>query len=357
MARRGCVLVGITRFTDDERTAISDRAKFRARFLALALALGMFMIARPWPSGQYAVTAGWILFTAYVFFCWTSAFHETAHQTFSLSSFRNLWLGRLLGTLMFAPYDAYRETHIRHHAYLNQPDDWELWPYCDPGRSLWFRRIFVWLDLLFGIVTAPIIYGRIYFHPNSPVTDPTIRRRIRNEYIAIIVFWGGLWTVTTVTGTWMLHAKMVLLPIALAGLIQNGRKLTEHLGMASYDPLLGTRTVVPNNPLIKLLSFLNFNIFVHGPHHRHARIPLEELQPRMESYIRDNPHVKYPVYPTYRSATLAMTPCLFKNPGCGINAGAQPPAEPIQADVQDFVTDVVDEVLGEERVTAPTAGD
>ena len=46
----------------------------------------------------------------------------------------SIWTGRLLGTMMFTPYTAYREVHIRHHAYLNTPRDWELWPYSDPQR-------------------------------------------------------------------------------------------------------------------------------------------------------------------------------------------------------------------------------
>ncbi len=35
-------------------------------------------------------------------------------------------------------------------------------------------------------------------------------------------------------------------------------------GMKSYDPLLGTWIVVPENSLIEIASFLNFDLFVRG---------------------------------------------------------------------------------------------
>ena len=46
----------------------------------------------------------------------------------------------------------------------------------------------------------------------------------------------------------------------IAGVLQTMRKLTEHLGMASYDPPLGTRAVIGQNWLTRLGSFMNFDI-------------------------------------------------------------------------------------------------
>ena len=44
-----------------------------------------------------------------------------------------------------------------------------------PAISRTFRRVFVWFDLLFGSFTGAYIYGRIYFHKNSPNKS---RRRV-----------------------------------------------------------------------------------------------------------------------------------------------------------------------------------
>lgn len=288
----------------------------------------------PWLS------AGITAFTAAMMFCWTSALHEAAHQTLFHSRWLSIATGRLLGTMMFTPYTAYREVHIRHHAYLNTPRDWELWPYSDPKASLKFRRAFVWFDVLCGVVAGPFIYGRLYFHRDSPLKNPEIRRNIRNEYLGIVGAWGAIWTYTTLAGVWPLHFKGVLLPMYLAALMQTFRKFTEHLGMSSFDPLLGTRTVLPRKWLLRLSSFLNFDIFIHGPHHRHPRLAHNQLESKLHEYEDANPSVVYPAYERYWQAMFDMLPSMIKNPGCGVNAGAR--LDEVEQDrAEDFASDVI----------------
>ena len=81
------------------------------------------MIYHPWPHGDWLCRAGWIVLTGYALFSLTSGLHETVHQTFCGSRRVSIWFGRLIGTLLFLPYTVYRESHIRHHAYLNSPLD------------------------------------------------------------------------------------------------------------------------------------------------------------------------------------------------------------------------------------------
>ena len=107
----------------------------------------------------------------------------------------------------------------------------------------------------------------------------------------------------------------------IAAFMQTFRKFTEHLGMASFDPLQGTRTVLPRKWLLRLSSFLNFDIFIHGPHHRHPRLTHTTLEEKLGEYQRDNPEVNYPAYERYWKAMLAMFPSMIFNPGCGVNAG------------------------------------
>lgn len=313
------------------------------RLLSLPLAaLGMICVGLGIGAENIWFAAALVLFTASMMFCWTSILHEAIHHTLWRSQKLNLWMGRLLGTLMFTPYTAYRETHIRHHAYLNTPRDWELWPYSDPQASLAFRRVFVWLDLLLGVVTGPIIYGRIYFSRKSPITSPEIHSAIRNEYLAIVVVWTSIWTFTTLMNDWPAHLRAILLPMYLAGMMQTGRKFTEHLGMASYDPLQGTRTVLPQKWLLRLSSFLNFDIFIHGPHHRHPRVTHNLLKPKMEEYQTCNPESRYPVFHNYWQAVVATLPSMFKNPGCGENVGTAD--SDTGKEVDSFVSDVVTDV-------------
>lgn len=330
-----------TKFTSDEIQAIEER-QTALRFLFFPFqVLAMVSIAFPWPVDHWAIRVFWILVTSYFMLCWTSCFHETAHQTLFRSQNWSIAIGRALGALMFVPYTAYREVHIRHHAYLNKPNDWELWPYSDPSTSIGFRRLFVWGDLFAGILFGPLVYGRIYFHKDSPLTDQQ-RRAVRWEVVLIVAFWASVLTVVTRTNTWGFFLIVWVAPHCLAGIYQNGRKLTEHLGMQSYDPLLGTRTVVGSSLFTRLSTFLNFDIFVHGPHHRHPRVSHDQLADLTRQYVEDSDE-DYPIYHTYAGATRDMLPWLFRNPGVGMNVGAPPPTESNQVD--NFVADVTTEVL------------
>jgi fatty acid desaturase len=331
-----------TDFTSEERQAIVEKPTI---VHLLGLALGMVGIAALASRSlrEYPVwTVVWTVATAFGMLCFTSCLHETVHQTLSRWRWVNVWLGRIIGMIIFVPYTAYRETHIRHHAYLNTPRDWELWPYASPDASLAFRRLFVVFDLLFGLLGSAIVYGRIYFSKKSPIKSQPIRGAIRNEYLLSIAFWTGIaiWVVSQDAG--LVFVRCWLIPAIIAGWLQTGRKLTEHLGMSSYDPMRGTRTVVGSWWTTRLASLLNFDIFVHGPHHRHPRMPHTALAGKMQEYQKTSDD--YPVYSSYWRATAAMLPYFFRNPGSGVNAGGGPPPGTKTEDVDNFVGDVVSEV-------------
>ncbi len=332
-----------TQFTAEERQAVKKQWN-APHLLVIPLGLiGVSAIYRDWPSGHWGWTAAWTVFTAYMFLCWGSCLHECAHQTLSGSRRLSVFLGRLLGFFMWIPYTVYRETHIRHHAYLNTPSDWELWPYSDPKRTRRFRRAFAIFDLLIGAYTIAFVYGRIFWHRDSPIRSRQLRQTIALEYLGSAVLWGGLpFYFQYRYGDWAsAMIAPIFVPLLLSGFFQTLRKFTEHLGMKSYDPLQGTRTVIGGNPVTRLLSHLNFNIFVHGPHHRHPRLTHGELEQKMNDYRVEHPDSTYPVYATYFAAFREMLPFLLKNPGVGMNAGAEAPAGISEANgVEDFAADV-----------------
>jgi fatty acid desaturase len=334
--------MSFTTFTSQEKEAIAHRRTLLRFLFFPAQIAAMVLVAFPWPVDHWAVRVFWMFVTSYFMFCWTSCFHETAHQTLFSSQRLSVLLGKVLGWLMFVPYTAYRETHIRHHAYLNKPSDWELWPYSDPRAPRWFRKIFVWCDLFLGFATAPIVYGRIYFSPQSPLKEEQ-RRAIRGEYFGMACFWAVVLGIVAYYHAWTTFLLVWVIPYYFAGLYQNGRKLTEHLGMQSYDPLRGTRTVIGDNFITKACTFLNFDIFVHGPHHRHPRVSHDQLEELTKKYAAEQATNPLPLFPTYLSATRDMLYWFFKEPGVGVNVGAEMPNQSEQVD--DFVADVTEEVI------------
>ena len=292
-----------TEFTKEELQDLEDEVTLPLYVLFPLGVLGLYSLANPWPVNTVPVYLAWLVFTTFVFFCYTSCFHESAHQTLNQSSWFSVIVGRIIGTLIFTPYTVYRESHIRHHAYLNKPTDFELWPYSDPTTSVAFRRVFVWLDLLVGIFASPFVYGRTFFHKDSPIRAKSLRRMVYIEYVMIVIFWTTALSLIAINNWWLKFALVWALPHWLAGIMQTGRKLTEHLGMSSYDPLNGTRTVVADNWFTRFCTWMNFDIFVHGPHHRHPKLAHNRLLQKVNEY-KESTGTDLPVFPTYRAAFL-----------------------------------------------------
>ncbi|AMV16920.1 fatty acid desaturase family protein [Planctomyces sp. SH-PL14] len=294
------------------------------RLILLVPFLAATVVWSWWTTNPYIP---WLLAVpiAYFFLCATSLLHEFIHR---INHVRCRWWARFIGMLIVTPATAYRETHVRHHAYLNRPVDWELWPYSDPNCSRGFRRLFAWFDILAGLATSPLVYGRIYWSRQSPLS-PEVRRQITFEYLASLVFWGAVIAGVAYYGQWWNFTLAVMLPWWMAGVMQTMRKFTEHLGMSSFDPLEGTRTVHGGNVITRVCSYLNSDIFVHGPHHRSPMVTADELD-TFATELRTQQERKLPFYRTYFAATWAMLPHLLLNPGCGENA-TPGPTDPSQS--------------------------
>ncbi|NQV26908.1 MAG: fatty acid desaturase, partial [Rhodopirellula sp.] len=113
--------MSLTELTVEEVAAIESNSMW-PRFLIGPVGLAaQAALAFYWPTGHVGWQVLWTALAAYVFFCWTSCFHEASHQTICGSRQFSVILGRVIGTMIFVPYSIYRESHIRHHAYLNKP--------------------------------------------------------------------------------------------------------------------------------------------------------------------------------------------------------------------------------------------
>ena len=259
---------------------------------------------------------------SYGWFCVAGAFHEAAHQTLFQSPAANLWFGRVVGTFILIPYTAFRETHRTHHAYLNTPDDLEMWPYNNPRCPLALRRVLVWIDIVAGIVTTPFIHSRILLTARERLSL-RIRRTILAEYASIAICWGG---VLATIGVLMYRGQVDpsvawffwALPLVISPAMNTTRRFVEHLGLSSTDPVLGTRTIYGPSLLTRLCSYFNFDIDIHGPHHRyprakHVELP-EKLRQLQERAVGGPP---LPLFKSYRGAFLNTLPCLWRCPGVG----------------------------------------
>jgi len=287
-----------------------------------AVGVGVFAIAAEWPTGHPIYLACVMLALAYFQHCWTIIFHEDAHYAlYPAKRWHNIFNGTIVGTLLLVPFTIYRQVHIRHHNRMNTPDDWELWPYTDPSRSLTFRRMFVALDVLLGAWVGPYIYDRIFWARNSPMTDPGMRRRVAIEFGLIVLFWGSVLGVVAWYGAWQKFAMIYLIPAWLTGLIQTFRKLTEHLGLPAGGAMNGARTVLSQTAIGRAMAWTSFHIEAHGLHHRYPQMPHGNLKRAMDVTEDVAPEL---VFPSYWRAVCNMLPHLLR-PGIGVNAWVREP--------------------------------
>ncbi|MCA9056537.1 MAG: fatty acid desaturase, partial [Planctomycetaceae bacterium] len=234
----------------------------------------------------------------------------------------NVLYGRMAGILLFIPYTAFRETHRTHHAYLNTPRDLEMWPYSNPAYSRWFRRAFVVFELLCGWIASPLIFSRIYFVHSDRLSE-SARTMIRREYLVMLLFWALVaatvgWLLATGRVAWTVVLLAYVLPSLIAPGINAARKFIEHLGLASTDPVQGTRTVLGPGVVTRLCSYFNFDIAIHGPHHRYPRAKHYELPERLRQLQAGaEPANQPPVFETFAAALWATLPCLWRCPGVG----------------------------------------
>jgi fatty acid desaturase len=300
---------------------------FWPRFLlfpALTMGLGCVLL-QGGLDGSPIWQALAVLAIGFSAYCVAGSFHESVHQTLFRSERANVLYGRAVGMLLFIPYTAFRETHRTHHAYLNTADDFEMWPYSDPTQPRSFRRAFVVFELLCGAIASPLIFSRILFATPSRLSERS-RTMIRREYAILATFWllivsGTAWLVLTgrLAGSAIVLAYVV--PSCLAPGINAARKFVEHLGLPSTDPVVGTRTVLGPGLVTRLCSYFNFDIAIHGPHHRYPRSQHYELPARLRELLSRAAEEAQPlVFPTFLAAARHALPCLWRSPGVGETA-------------------------------------
>lgn len=293
------------------------------RFLLFPLIAVIGYAGLVWEVEQHSlwIAAGWVAILSYCWFCLAGSFHEAAHGSLFRNHFINEAYGQTVGVLILIPFSTFRATHRMHHAYMNTPKDYELWPYSNPNASLGFRRAFVWLDLFFGVFTAPFIYGRISFTKTARLT-PAEKKWIPREYAFMALFW----TSVIIAVGLLIHYgyyqpelshTFLLLPLIISPMINTLRKFTEHVGMESTDPVQGTRTVCGKHWLTTACSYFLFDISVHGPHHRYPKVRGGNLKSKLKEMQQKDPARDIPVFSSYYQALMHTLPLLWTNPAVG----------------------------------------
>jgi fatty acid desaturase len=231
------------------------------------------------------------------------AFHESSHGMLNPRHLVNEVQGISVGIIAHVPLSVYRYVHGQHHAHICSEKDLELWPFVNPEKPLWGRRLAAFSEIVFGYVYTPFhfLHG-VVVGTNIP---PTQMRRIYLEYAFNFACWGGILGVTAYRGWWTELLVALIVPGIISSWLQTIRKFTEHMGMFDCTVLEGTRTVVDNGWIGWMLSEALLHIDHHGTHHRYAKMPYYNL-PEATPVLYERAGGKLPLFSTYWAAMFDM---------------------------------------------------
>jgi len=227
------------------------------------------------------LAAGFLLRTYIVF-------HDCSHGSYLPTKRGNLWLGSILGVLVFAPFANWRHNHAVHHATAADLDrrgqgDVPTLTIAEYNAKPWrarlgyrlFRNPLVMFGLgpLFAMILAPRIM------PRSP--RPRIRRSVHGTNLALaVLIIGGCLLVG-----WRNFLLIQAPPALLAGSAGIWLFYVQHQFEDTFwerntewtyaDAALRGSSYLK---LPKVLQFFTGNIGLHHVHHLNSRIPNYNLQ-------------------------------------------------------------------------------
>ena len=215
-------------------------------------------------------------------------FHDCAHGSFLPGRRANLWLGSVLGLMVFTPFKRWRYEHAVHHATAGDLDrrfigdvptytvaEYKAWSW--PTRLAY--RLFRNPAVMFGL--GPIYAMLLEPRWAVPSAAPRIRRSVWATNLALVLVIGGLCALIGWRAFVLVEAPF----IPLAGGVGIWLFYVQHQFDSTYwqrspewsyeDAALRGSSYLK---LPKVLQFFTGNIGLHHVHHLHARIPNYNLQ-------------------------------------------------------------------------------
>jgi fatty acid desaturase len=245
------------------------RALEFACFFALA-AIGFSLSVMGQAGFRWPLLVSGIVLTALALNAFVLLMHDGMHATLFRNRSANYAVSVLLGSTFLMSFSAYRIMHTRHHKFLGDPRD------PDDYKNYVRARLLVWLLHFWRLTLAPLLY--LVFIPMLALKygSHADRRRVLGEYAFLLAAYSALFRYVpahTLLLSW-------LLPLLLVGGMTAIRGFTQHGITDATDPLLASRTVLPN----PIVGFFVLHENYHLEHHLFPEIPSYHL-PRLHRLI------------------------------------------------------------------------
>ncbi len=232
----------------------------------------------------YSVYRGWIwlsiplvLVVSHLMHGYLIGFHEATHWGLRKNRFLNDFNGVIMGAVSCNSFILYRMLHQSHHVHFASKRDVELWPFNDPEAPLWKRRLVAFIELNFGLVFTPFLFWRAFFCHDTEIRNPRIRSRIWMELILAVVFWIVVFTLVVHYQLWPWFVWNYFIPAFITGNLQSWRKYIEHMGLSGNTALSGTRSIITDSWMGRLISLSLLHEPFHGIHHINGKMHYSEM--------------------------------------------------------------------------------
>jgi acyl-lipid omega-6 desaturase (Delta-12 desaturase) len=251
-------------------------------YVALWVAMYLALDVSYWLVLALSVPAGGFLLRTFI------VFHDCAHGSFLPSKRANVLLGRVLGVVVFSPFQSWRQSHAVHHATAGDLDrrgvgDVQTLTVAEYGALPWRGRLayraFRNPLVMFGIgpIWAMIIQPR--FVPAS--ARPRIRRSVIGTNVALLAVIGGLCALLGWREFLLVEGPSLMLAAA-AGvwLFYVQHQFDDTYWKTSGDWSYADAALRGSSylKLPRVLRFFTGNIGLHHVHHLSARVPNYNLQ-------------------------------------------------------------------------------
>ncbi len=215
-------------------------------------------------------------------------FHDCSHGSLLPSKRANVWLGTVLGLLVYAPFSSWRHNHAVHHATAGDLDrrgvgdvpTLTVAEYSSrPWRGRLGYRLFRNPLVMFGLgpIAAMIIGPRIV--PRG--ARPRIRRSLIGTNIALVVLIGGLCALIGWRDFLLVQAPTAMLAGSVGiwlFYVQHQFEDTYWQDAESWSYADAALRGSSHLKLGRVLQFFTGNIGLHHVHHLNSRIPNYNLQ-------------------------------------------------------------------------------
>jgi omega-6 fatty acid desaturase (delta-12 desaturase) len=262
--------------------SLLDIATSLVPYVALWAAMYLALDVSYWLVLILSVPAAGFLLRTFIIF------HDCAHGAFLPSKRANTLLGRVLGIVLFSPFQSWRQSHAVHHATAGDLDrrgvgDVQTLTVAEYGALRWPRRLayraFRNPAVMFGIGPTWALVIQPRFVPVS--ARPRIRRSVIGTNVALLLLVGALCLLLGWREYLLVETPSVLLA-AGAGvwLFYVQHQFDDTYWKTSGDWSYADAALRGSSylKLPKVLQFFTGNIGLHHVHHLSARIPNYNLQ-------------------------------------------------------------------------------